>query len=494
MDDLTRRQLEMERRVYRLEDLVDKELARSNAATMAAEYLGNVLTLEWTYTGRETPACYRIAGPNVTVLPDGGISGNQCQQYPTLLSGSCDEYPEAPYYSSLSVECYNTKLGAWVWICRADWKYPVYKQFPYENEYFCAGQFVWSYSDVVDGAAAGAQGIPAMPAPYAQYRYQVTLAPTRRMGYSVNGIFTGGGDRLYSGIWDGVAASNTIANGTGTFTGVSCYGGIWGDFHTGNITASAGPIKTWPPIALPKGVTVTIVKIAATAAPLTTGQNATNLQANSDAATICNQIGGVLGGYSYTRSTDTTSWAPCFGEYMSGFPFDPSRTVLGAISPTFLGVGRCSIEVSGGVSTVETSRNTQPLIDTSRVFMSGKLSKCLGAITTAEPVARLYIGNPRMNPAFYIGASADVVASCNPSKYPNPDRAVYTTLGGFGGNIPYTSAPEGEPIDKEWTVTVDEVASAVGDKYDNWDPQTGRAYQGVCNLSVTLKVKINCSV
>lgn len=48
MNDLTRRQLEMERRVYRLEDLADKELARSNAAMMAAQYLGNVLTLEWT--------------------------------------------------------------------------------------------------------------------------------------------------------------------------------------------------------------------------------------------------------------------------------------------------------------------------------------------------------------------------------------------------------------------------------------------------------------
>jgi len=47
MNDLTRRQLEMERRVYRLEDLADKELARSNAAMMAAQYLGNVLTLEW---------------------------------------------------------------------------------------------------------------------------------------------------------------------------------------------------------------------------------------------------------------------------------------------------------------------------------------------------------------------------------------------------------------------------------------------------------------
>ena len=37
----------MERRVYRLEDLVEKELLRSNAAMMATEYLGNVLTLEW---------------------------------------------------------------------------------------------------------------------------------------------------------------------------------------------------------------------------------------------------------------------------------------------------------------------------------------------------------------------------------------------------------------------------------------------------------------
>ena len=491
MNDLTRRQLEMERRVYRLEDLVEKELSRSNAATMAAEYLGNVLTLEWSYTGRETPACYRIAGPAITVPPNGGISGNRCQQYPTLLSGSCDEYPEAPYYSSLSVECYNTKLGAWVWICRADWKYPT-------TDYFgnpvCAGGFVWSYADVVDGAAAGAQGIPAMPTPYAQYRYQVTLAPTRRMGYSVDGIFVGGGNRLYSGTWDGVSASNTIANGTGEFPSVSCYGGAWGDFHTGNITASAGPIKTWPPIALPKGVTVTIVKITATAAALLPGQNATNQQANSDAATIWNQIGGVLGGYSYTRTTNTASFAPCLGEYMSGFPNDFTKTILGTISPTFLGAGRCAIEVSGGVSSVVTSQNTQPLIGTSRVFMSGKLSKCLGAITTAEPVARLYVGNPRMNPAFYIGAGAEVVASCNPSKFPNPDRVVSVSMTGFGGNIPYTTAPEGDPIDREWTVTVNYQVSAVGDKYDAWDPQTGRPYQGVCDLAVTLKAKINCSV
>ena len=99
-----------------------------------------------------------------------------------------------------------------------------------------------------------------------------------------------------------------------------------------------------------------------------------------------------------------------------------------------------------------------------------------------------------MNPAFYIGAGAEVVASCNPSKFPNPDRVVSVSMTGFGGNIPYTTAPEGDPIDREWTVTVNYQVSAVGDKYDAWDPQTGRPYQGVCDLAVTLKAKINCSV
>ena len=70
MNDLTRRQLEMERRVYRLEDLVEKELSRSNAATMAAEYLGNVLTLEWArppwFTGYPTTPGTCYGGPAST--------------------------------------------------------------------------------------------------------------------------------------------------------------------------------------------------------------------------------------------------------------------------------------------------------------------------------------------------------------------------------------------------------------------------------------------
>lgn len=490
MDDLTRRQIEMERRVYRLEDLADKELARSNAAMMAATYLGNVLTLEWAYTGIAVPVCYRIYGPAVNTAP-GSILVN-CQQNATLLSGSCDEYPEAPYYSAISFECFNTQLNEWIWICRADWSYPTTDFF---GNTICAGKFVWSYSSVVEGATATSQGVPAMPAPYSGYRYQVTLAPTRRVGYAVNAIFVNG--QIRSGMYDGAAASNSIDSATGTITGINCFGGSYGD-TTGTITAASAPIKNWPAIPYPKSVTVTIVTVAATAAALTAGQTNRNQIANADAATIWNQIGGIISGYSDTRASGNSgSPLPCNGGYMGSFSFDNTTTKIGTFTPTFMGAGRCAVDVFGGRAVVQTSQNTQPLIGTDAIHMSGSLSKCLGAITTVDPEARLYVGNTITNPSFSIGGTTATVTGCDPNKWPNPDRTIGSYLGlwsGFGGNIARTTAVEGDPIDKEWTVTANQSVGVSGDNYDEVDPQTGQRIQGVCNLAVTLKVKINCGI
>jgi hypothetical protein len=492
MNDLTRRQLEMERRVYRLEDLADKELARSNAAMMAAQYLGNVLTLEWAYTGIAVPVCYRIYGPTVNTAP--GSILVDCQQNATLLSGACDEYPGAPYYSAISFECFNTQLNEWVWVCRCDWSYPATDFF---GNTICSGRFVWTYASVVDGATATSQGVPAMPAPYSGYRYQVTLAPTRRVGYAVNAIFVNG--QIRSGMYDGAAASNSIDSANGTITGINCFGGSYGD-TTGTITAAAAPVKSWPPIPYPKSVTVTIVAVAATAAALNPGQTNRNQIANADAATIWNQIGGIISGYSDTRATNSGPVAGglCNGGYMGSFPFDSTTTKIGTFTPTFMGAGRCAVDVFGGRAGVQTSQNTQPLIGTEAIHMSGSLSKCLGAITSADPEARLYVGNTITNPSFSIGLSSATAAGCDPSKFPNPDRTVslgaFGSISGFGGNIARTTAVEGDPIDKEWTVTANRSVGVSGDNYDEVDPQTGQIIQGVCNLSVTLKVKINCGI
>jgi hypothetical protein len=492
MDDLTRRQLEMERRVYRLEDLAEKELARSNAAMMAAEYLGTVLTLEWSYSGIAIPVCYRIYSPLVTT--SSGSILTDCQQNATLLSGACDEYPEAPYYSAISFESYNTRLGEWVWICRGDWKYGGTDYF---GNQICGGGIVWSYSSVVDGAVAGTSGVPAMPAPYAGYRYQVTLAPTRRVGYHVNAIFVNG--QIKSGMYDGAAASNSIDSATGTITGINCYGGGFGQETTGNITAAPAPVKNWPAIPYPKSVTVSIVTVAAAAATLKPGQTARNQMANADAATIWTQIGGIVGGYGHTRATNSgPPRFPCEGGIMGTFPSDTSPdTKIGTFTPTFMGTGRCAVDVLGGKAGVQTAQGTTPLIDTIAVHMSGSLSRCLGAITKAEPEARLYVGNARTNPSFSIGLSSATAAGCDPIKFPNPDRTISLGsfgLSGFGGNIPATTAVEGEPISKEWTVTLKQSAGVSGDKYDEVDPQTGRTIQGECDLTITLKVKINCGI
>ena len=183
---------------------------------------------------------------------------------------------------------------------------------------------------------------------------------------------------------------------------------------------------------------------------------------------------------------------------MGTFPTDTSPdTKIGTFTPTYMSTGRCAVDVSGGKASVQTTQNTTPLIDTIAVHMSGTLSRCLGAITKVDPEARLYVGNARTNPSFFIGLSSATAAGCDPLKFPNPDRTISFGgfgLGGFGGNISATTAVEGDPIDKEWTVTVKQSASVFGDKYDEVDPQTGRPIQGECDLTVTLKVKINCSI
>jgi hypothetical protein len=163
-----------------------------------------------------------------------------------------------------------------------------------------------------------------------------------------------------------------------------------------------------------------------------------------------------------------------------------------------MGTGRCAVDVSGGKASVQTIVSTQPLIETSAIHMSGSLSRCLGAITTVDPEARLYVGDRRTNPEFSIGISSETAAGCDPGRFPSPDRTVtlgsFGSIGGFRGNIPATTAVEGDPIDREWTVTVKESAIVSGDKHDELDPQTGRTIQGDCDLTITLKVRINCSV